>query len=1273
MGKAIGIRFPEVLRDMDRATDELKTQLIPSCYMPWRRDWIPGWKADALAKIESDPLHMIFGQVLYAGLMTNLMASIGLRPDAAISYSLGESAAYFALGAWPERGEMLSRMQATELFTTILAGDCTAARNVWKVPETRPVNWTVAVVNRPADEVRSVLPRWPAARLLIVNTQQESVIGGTRSDVRGAIGDLGAEALFLKGVVTVHCEAAAPAKDAYRRLHLFPTRPPAGIRFYSGYHAKAIELTTDSAADSILGQALHGFDFAATIRQAYRDGVRLFVEMGPHSSCTRMIGRILSDKPHVAVSASQRGEDEVFTVLKCLATLAAHRVPLDLTALYGTPRCLEISSPDAQRPNSEIAVPVGGGPIDPPPPPMPVPEIITAKPLPAAAPVPEPVDMKSPSPEASPVVNQTGLFKDMLADFNTQMRDTALAHESYLAFSQDLTRTYADAFSLQARLLEQVITDPAASPVPPLNADLPARHPAPRFDRDMCLEFATGSAARVLGPEFAELDGYPVRVRLPDEPLMLVDRILSVHGQKGSLTSGRVVTEHDVLPHAWYLDGDRAPVCISVEAGQADLFLCAWLGIDLAVQGKRAYRLLDAKVVFHRGLPRPGEAIRYDIEIKRFIRQGQTWMFFFHFEGTIGNQPFITMTDGCAGFFTEAEVEASGGILETEKDKRTVSGKAPPSWPLVPMVRESFDQQAVDALRGGDLPSCFGPDFDGLMLPQSQRLPGGRMHLVDRVLELDPQGGRWQLGAIRAQADIKPDDWFLTCHFVDDPVMPGTLMYECCAHTLRIFLQRAGWITGSADSCWEPVIGVTSVLKCRGPVTPKTRHVDYEVQIREIGYAPEPYVIADAHMFADGRCIVVFQDMSMKLSGTDIDALQNFWKNRRAAVSAKSPAVSKASALFDRDQLLAFCTGNPSSCFGAPYQVFDNQRRIARLPRPPYFFMDRVTHAQPPPWVLAPGGWITAEYDLCPDAWYFRADRSGRLAFCILLEIALQPCGFLAAYLGSALKSETDLKFRNLGGKATVFFPLAPDAGTLTMKARLTQVSAAGSMIIENFEMQVLRENTVVYRGETSFGFFTDQALSDQKGIRDAEKWAYVPSGDEQSRGQSADFTDDHPLFPDDPAVTPAPPLAMPAKVLRMIDRIDLWIPDGGPAGLGFVRGIKQVDASEWFFDAHFYQDPVCPGSLGIESFIQLIKFAALCRWRHLESTHRFEMITDSPHSWTYRGQILPGHHEVVVEAVITRVQDHCPKIFADGLLKVDGLCIYRMQDFGLQLVPISS
>src|SRR6185436_20495636 len=110
-----------------------------------------------------------------------------------------------------------------------------------------------------------------------------------------------------------------------------------------------------------------------------------------------------------------------------------------------------------------------------------------------------------------------------------------------------------------------------------------------------CMEFAIGAIGRVLGPDFAEVDQFPTRVRLPDEPLMLVDRILAIEGEPCSMTHGRVVTEHDIHPGAWYLDCGKIPTCIVVEAGQADLFLSGYLGIDFQTRGRSMYRLLDAK------------------------------------------------------------------------------------------------------------------------------------------------------------------------------------------------------------------------------------------------------------------------------------------------------------------------------------------------------------------------------------------------------------------------------------------------------------------------------------------------------------------------------------------------------------------------------------------------------------------------------------------------------------------------------------------------------
>jgi PfaB family protein len=1313
MGREVGLNWPEVLRGMDAATARLKSQCRPEVFMPQRASWEPGWEDGAGGRIDADPLNPIFGQVVFGGMMTELMHRFNVTPQALIGYSLGESTALFAMKVWPDRDQMLDRMLRSDLFKTELAGPCLALRRAWGLRPEDVFKWRVSVLNRPAVTVGTVLRDFPQVRLLIVNTPEECVVGGNREQVEALIGQLGCQAVDLKNSLTVHCDAMAPVAEAYRSLHEFPTTPVPGVRVYSCAAGRAYAPTGESTAAAILDQALNGFDFPQTVAQAYRDGVRVFLELGPGATCSRMIGRILDDRPHLALSADTRGTGGVVAVLKCLGTLIANRVPVDLKDLFPAMAHPLTLSSDANPSTSEIIqVPVGG----------PVPAFVgpsrdgavqaaapllegTPTPVVVAVPPPETVlAARAPTPSHQPKslppqgsdstvhrpmadidepvhpFRQRPVFQSpsapqshLIEAFGVSAAATAEAHGRFLDFSNELSRVYGENAAAQMRLMEALVRSGSsvhrsrpAFPSPAL-AGTPSDSIA--FTRDQCLEFATGRVANVLGPDFAAVDTYPTRVRLPGEPLMLVDRIVSIEGQPRSLTAGHLVTEHDVRPGAWYLDGNRAPVCIAVEAGQADLFLCAYLGIDLAVKGRRVYRLLDAGVIFHRDLPLPGETIRYRIDIEKFIRQGETWLFFFGFEGTIDNQPLISMTGGCAGFFTPEEIENSGGIVRTAEDRTPQSGRLDPRWTeLVPQAPASFDDAALEALRAGDLGAGFGPDFDGVSLAPGLRLPGGRMKLIDRVQRLEPRGGRFALGSIQAEADIHPDDWFLTCHFVDDMTMPGTLMYECCAHTLRVFLQRLGWVTDRPGVHYEPVAGIKSVLQCRGPVTPQTRRVIYEVEIKEIGYSPNPYAVADAHMVADGRTIVRFTDLSLRMAGLDRESIEALWRNRRRSAAVpenhRSPPV-----VFDRRQLLTFATGKPSEAFGKPYEEFDTNRFLARLPAPPYAFIDRIVKAEPQAWKLKPDGWVEAEVDIDPTAWYFRANRSDRMPYCVLLEIALQACGWLAAYAGSALHSRKDLHFRNLDGQAILHQDVFCVPQMLRVRCRMTKVSVSGDIIIETFEFNVLRRTDLVYEGTTVFGFFTAEALANHKGIQGRDDETVTPASEGRTLFEPVTLSDEAPLTPEDPHLSTLTDLSLPAKALRMIDRIEAYQPHGGSRGLGWLLASKRIDPQEWFFKAHFHQDPVCPGSLGIESLLQLLKYAAIRRWGQLVAGHRFEHSIQEPHSWRYRGQIVPRNQLVEVAADIKTVIDEpVPELKADGLLKVDGLVIYQMKNFGIRI-----
>ncbi|HAZ08303.1 MAG TPA: type I polyketide synthase [Elusimicrobia bacterium] len=1225
----LGAQWPEVLRRHDAENGYLRDQMTPRQVAPWRLTWEKGWETAAERALNEDYHALIFGSVAHGAAASDLLRLFGVEPNAVVGYSLGETSGLFATRAWTARDEMLRRMRSSSLFTSELAGPCDAARQFWNLPAGEKVDWVLGVVDRPADAVHKALKGAERAALLIVNAPLECVVGGYRSAVEKLVDGLGCVFLPLQGVSTVHFAAAKLVEEKYRDLHLFATRAPADIRYYSGAFGGVYEPTRETAADSITTQAVRSVDFAALIKKAYEDGVRTFLEVGPQGSCTRMIGKILGPLPHNARAMDGRGQGEVAGVLKTLAFLLSERLPVDLKPLYGTRTfCVGHQAP-APAPTQMVRLSLGGrmGKISWTP-------ASGSPPSAAARPVVAP-SLRVTSPTSPGQGAPPGLSTASAADSLTSAAELAAkAHETFLRlcerFAIDQTRNLAEQIRMAAG--QAVVMTAAPSPV--------AQPRSPVFmDRAACLEFSVGRIGKVLGGEFAHADSYPTRVRLPAEPLMLVDRILTVSGTPNSMKSGRCVTEHDVLRGGWYLDGGRIPTCIAVEAGQADLFLCGYLGIDAQTKGRAVYRLLDAIVTFHDHLPVPGDVIRYDITIDGFGRHDDIWLFFFRFEGTIDGKPLITMRKGCAGFFTAAELAKGRGIILTEAEQILVPGKRPADWkPLAPFDEKiALNDEQFRSLRAGDLAAAFGPVFKGLpFIPET--LPAGKMKLVDRILELDPEGGRYGLGRAVGEMDIHPDDWHLVCHFIDDNVMPGTLMYECCLHTLRVHLMRMGWV-GEKGKVWhEPMPGVASRLKCRGQVLSSTQKAKYELHIKELGYGKDgaPFCVADAFMYADDKNIVQITDMTVRLSGAGRDEIERLWSSR---------APAKKNILYGPKNILAYSNGKPSEAFGDRYLPFDKERVIARLPGPPYQFLDRIVGVEGPPWILQAGASATAEYDIPPGEWYFKENAQSTMPFAVLLEVALQPCGWLAAYCGSALTSPIDLSFRNLGGVATQFGEVTPATGTLITKVTLTKVSQSGGMIIQGYDMSMTDPSgRPVYKGTTEFGFFTKDALANQLGLRGAKRPA--PEGP----GKTLPLTGGLP--------------ALPGPMLLMLDEVKLY--PGGPKGLGVLRGARKVDPDEWFFKAHFYQDPVCPGSLGLESFIQMMKCYARDRW---PGAGRFEsLIPGRPHRWLYRGQYTPANKEVSIDCLITAADDEAKSLTADGYLTRDGLTVYEMRDFTLKV-----
>jgi 3-oxoacyl-(acyl-carrier-protein) synthase/3-hydroxymyristoyl/3-hydroxydecanoyl-(acyl carrier protein) dehydratase len=786
----------------------------------------------------------------------------------------------------------------------------------------------------------------------------------------------------------------------------------------------------------------------------------------------------------------------------------------------------------------------------------------------------------------------------------------------------------------------------------------------PTFDRAALEVHAAGRISSIFGPMFVAQDRYPRQCRMPEPPLLLADRVTGLRGEPGTMGKGTIWTETDVRDDSWYLHEGRVPPAVMVEAGQADLMLISWLGADLLNKGDRVYRLLGCDLVCHGELARPGDTLRYEIHVDGHARQGDVRLFFFHYDCRVGDEVRLSVRNGQAGFFTDEELRESRGILwDPRTDGPTSEGRVEP--PRVTCERRSFTAEQVRAFAAGEVDACFGPAFTRARTHTCPpTIQGGRMLLLDEVEAFEPDGGPWGRGYLRASLALRPDHWFFDGHFKGDPCMPGTLMLEGCLQAMAIYLTGLGHTLDKDGWLFAPVPETVYRLQCRGQATPSSRKVTYEVFVDEL---VDGTLFADILGSVDGLKAFYCKRMGLRLvPGWPLDRGRRVMPPRALPpVDAAPPAVVDG-VMFDQAAVDACAWGRPTAAFGSMMARFDAGERLARLPGPPYHFMSRVRQVRGPMGGMEVGSSVVADYDVPADAWYFAESGASVMPLAALMEVALQPCGWLACYVGTPITRPEELCFRNLDGRAEIAAEVRPDVGTLTVAATLTQLSSAGSMVIVTFRGELAAARRLVCTFETVFGFFPSEAMRHQPGL---------PLGE---RGRAAlDEAAPLELAVDERGPTPSGSGAqLPTGRLRMLHRITgLWT-DGGRYGHGRIRGERDVDADDWYFKAHFFQDPVQPGSLGMEAMRQALQIFLLeTVGEDVRSTHRFEGITTGaePVVWKYRGQVLPEDALITVDLDVTArgVDERGPFAWAEGSLWVGDKRIYEASSLGARLVPL--
>lgn len=854
------------------------------------------------------------------------------------------------------------------------------------------------------------------------------------------------------------------------------------------------------------------------------------------------------------------------------------------------------------------------------------------------------------------------------------------------------------------------------------------------FDTADLVEFAEGDIAKVFGPEYAAIDNYHRRVRLPTTDYLLVTRVTDLDAKIHEFKKSYMATEYDIPTDAPFLIDGQIPWSVSVESGQCDLMLISYIGIDFQSKGHRVYRLLDCQLTFLEEMAFGGETLRYEIYIDSYAKNGDQLLFFFHYDCFVNGKKVLIMRGGCAGFFTDHELADGKGVIHNDKDRAELANAKKSYFePLIKNDRTQYEYEDMMKLVNGDVAACFGSAYDQGGLNPSLKFSSEKFLMIERVLKIDAHGGHWGLGLLEGQKRLEPHHWYFPCHFKDDQVMAGSLMSEGCGQLAMFFMLWLGMHSNVKNARFQPVPGESQTVRCRGQVRPQSNWLTYRMEVTEMGMLPHPYMKANIDIILDGKVVVDFKNLSVMIKEQDEHSpyaaklpahLLSAPSIAVSSVAAKTATALETNELPDETgklpfanphaplmrvetdtarpktkgvapikhfpapmvagqnrvpntvpftpwHMFEFATGNTSNCFGSAFDVYKD--RIP--PRTPCGDLQLVTQVvdvvgKPFEW-KAPAS-CRAEYVVPENAWYFtKNSHHNWMPYSILMEISLQPNGFVSGYMGTTLVYPgKDLFFRNLDGAGTLLKQIDLRGKTIVNESVLVSTSMAGGSIIQSFTFNLSVDGEKFYEGRAVFGYFSSESLSNQLGIDNGkvtQPW-FVDNAIANDKIEVFNLCDTGLAYFTAPSNKPHYCLA--GGQLNFVDKVSI-VEGGGKAGKGYILGEREIDPSDWFFRYHFHQDPVMPGSLGVEAIIEIMQVYALKNDLGAGFVNPRFIAPLSAVVWKYRGQITPENRHMSLDVHITDIvrENGSVKIVGDANLSKDGLRIYEVKNIVLSIV----
>ncbi len=279
-------------------------------------------KADAsIALTSTDVAQPALGAV-GAGLW-KLMRSFGLSPQMLGGHSYGEFVAFFA-------GNVI------DFDTLMLLSEARGRFIVDSVKNARNELGTMAAVQASRLYVEKMISNIDGVVVANHNSPQQCVISGSALAIQEASEKMSQDGIVVSKIsvaAAFHSRFVAPAQSALADLIKQTVWRSATIPVYSNTTGEPHAQDVKKVKQVAINHLVQPVEFLAQIEAMYRDGARVFLELGPKTVLTKLINSILKDRPHCAVPIDGNGGG-ITGMLHAFGQLLCAGVALDVVQLF---------------------------------------------------------------------------------------------------------------------------------------------------------------------------------------------------------------------------------------------------------------------------------------------------------------------------------------------------------------------------------------------------------------------------------------------------------------------------------------------------------------------------------------------------------------------------------------------------------------------------------------------------------------------------------------------------------------------------------------------------------------------------------------------------------------------------------------------------------------------------------------------------------------------------------------------------------------------------